>query len=163
MCANCQELNKPMYYLWENEQEPQTCYALLRVFPRLCGGFQEGSGKIGTRWIVPEHQTPHGRLETSYTLLTCKLLQFPNQERFHCLGKRGVMAHFPHGFWLQAPRRLQREWVCVCAVCMWVCVCTWRGCLWNLKGQITLAVALKTSSASLGSPILDRCTGSGNT
>lgn len=121
MCANCQELNKPMYYLWENEQEPQTCYALLRVFPRLCGGFQEGSGKIGTRWIVPEHQTPHGRLETSYTLLTCKLLQFPNQERFHCLRKRGVMAHFPHGFWLQAPRRLQRVGVRVC--CVYVSVC----------------------------------------
>lgn len=153
MCANCQKLNKPMYYLRKLTRTTDLCYALLRAFPRLCGGFQEGSGKIGTRWTVPEHQTPHGMLGNLLYPLNVQTVAVPKPRKILLPQKaRGVMGNTSTRLLTAAPRRLQREWAVCVSVCMWVCVCTWRGCLWNLKGHITLAVAPKNQQRQSGEP-----------
>lgn len=116
-------LNECMYHLCENYQDQQIyVMLLLTTFPRPCSGLQKGPGKTGTSLTARTSNSTHACLETSCTFSMCKLLQFLNQERFYCLQKRGVIAHFPHGFWLHAPHSLLIEWVCMC-VCVCVSVC----------------------------------------
>lgn len=117
-----------------------------------CVGFQEGSGKIGTRWTVPEHQPPHGMLGNLLYPLNGANCCSSQTKKDGC-PESEVWWHISHGFWLQALMQAAESGrVCV-SVCVCECVFVLGEGTRNLKGHITLAVAPKTSSAlSLGAP-----------
>lgn len=94
------------HHLRANQQEPQS-FAVLCGGPILSGALGGEGGSLHPRlW---QNETGEqcrnatvlggggGRLESSCTRSTCKLLQFPNSHRSHCFPKRGAMTHFPHG------------------------------------------------------------------